>query len=936
MNHKKYFLIFYCQIILVLSAFSQELPPISNYGISDYQAGNQNWSIAQSENNYIYIGNNQGLLEFDGARWTLYPSPNGTIVRAVQVIGDRIYTGCYMELGYWSRNNLGLLEYNSLLDQLKEPLVEDEHFWNITSHDEWVLFQSTNRIYLYDTINESFKIIDFDVQRTKIFNLGSEIFVQKNTGGLYLIQNGKTVLESEDPVFLDNFVVGIYDHAGRKVIITEDGKFYFYDQGRLSPWEVDLDEEGALYIYSSLRLNDGSFILGTISNGYIHLDKSGKIVQKVDQERGLLNNTVLSLFQDAEDNLWLGLDNGISNINLESAFRVYTDTKGKLGVVYASMVFEDILYLGTNQGLFFKPMNSTGEFNFVQGTKGQVWNLKVIDNTLFCTHTQGTFVVKDKKATLVYNKTGTWEVESIKGNDRLLIQGNYNGLSILEKTDGKWKFRNKIQGFENSSRSMVLTNDSEVTVNHEYKGLFHLVLDETYEKVINSTFIDPKGYDSSVLKYDDKIIYTSNEGAFDVNTQKAELSVDSLWTNAFYAKGDAIKGRLVVEATNKNAWGFSERNIIFMSSDNFDGTPRVQRVAIPSFFRKNQGITGYENISYLYGSTYLIGTSNGYVLLDLNKLRDADYSIKINAISKEMPHKGDELISLTDNLSLPFNQNTLKFSFSVPEFDKYKEVDFQYQLKGEFDTWSDWFKEPFLNFNKLPYGSYILVVRARIGNKISSNVASYAFVIQKPWYLSASAIVFYTIGFFTLMGVIHTSYRRHYRKQRNRLIEENKRAIEHSQLESEQEIMRLKNEQLKFDIESKNRELATTAMSLINKNELLSSIKNDLIQTERDISKEEVVKIIDRGLSDNKDWEFFKEAFNNADKNFMDKIKKLHPDLTANDLKFCSYLRLNLTSKEIAPLLNISIRSVEIKRYRLRKKLNLLHEMNLVDYILSI
>ena len=215
-------------------------------------------------------------------------------------------------------------------------------------------------------------------------------------------------------------------------------------------------------------------------------------------------------------------------------------------------------------------------------------------------------------------------------------------------------------------------------------------------------------------------------------------------------------------------------------------------------------------------------------------------------------------------------------------------------------------------------------------------MASYAFVIQKPWYLSASAIVFYTIGFFTLMGVIHTSYRRHYRKQRNRLIEENKRAIEHSQLESEQEIMRLKNEQLKFDIESKNRELDTTAMSLINKNELLSSIKNDLLQTERDITKEEVIKIIDQGLSDNKDWEFFKEAFNNADKNFMDKIKELHPDLTANDLKFCSYLRLNLSSKEIAPLLNISIRSVEIKRYRLRKKLNLLHEMNLVDYILSV
>ena len=397
---------------------------------------------------------------------------------------------------------------------------------------------------------------------------------------------------------------------------------------------MDLEEDRSIYIYSCLQLNDGSFILGTISNGYIHLDKSGNIVQKVNQERGLLNNTVLSLFQDAEENLWLGLDNGISNVNLESAFRVYTDTKGKLGVVYASKVYEDILYLGTNQGLFYRSINSTGVFRFVQGTKGQVWNLKVIDNTLFCTHTQGTFVVKGAEANLVYNKTGTWEVEPLKGNNRLLIQGNYNGLSILEKTGGRWQFRNKIEGFDNSSRSMVLTNELEVTVNHEYKGLFHLVLDESYEKVINSIFINPKGYDSSVLKFDDRIIYTSNEGAFDVDAQQGTLSVNELWTDAFYNKGDEVKGRLVVEAANNSAWGFSERNIIYMSNDNFDGTPRVGRVAIPTFFRKNQGITGYENISYLYGSTYLVGTSNGYILLDLNKLRDADYSIKINAISK--------------------------------------------------------------------------------------------------------------------------------------------------------------------------------------------------------------------------------------------------------------------------------------------------------------
>ena len=80
----------------------------------------------------------------------------------------------------------------------------------------------------------------------------------------------------------------------------------------------------------------------------------------------------------------------------------------------------------------------------------------------------------------------------------------------------------------------------------------------------------------------------------------------------------------------------------------------------------------------------------------------------------------------------------------------------------------------------------------------------------------------------------------------------------------------------------------------------------------------------------------FQEAFNNADKKFLKKIKSKHAELTPNDLRLCAYLRLNLSSKEIAPLLNISPRSVEVKRYRLRKKMNLPHDTNLTNYIIEI
>jgi len=219
---------------------------------------------------------------------------------------------------------------------------------------------------------------------------------------------------------------------------------------------------------------------------------------------------------------------------------------------------------------------------------------------------------------------------------------------------------------------------------------------------------------------------------------------------------------------------------------------------------------------------------------------------------------------------------------------------------------------------------------------MTENVASIDFEVKRPWYLSMLAIVSYILIFSLGMLIINRMFVRYYRNQSSRLIEENQKQLEFSRLEGEQEIMKLRNDQLKSELDSKNRELATTAMSLINKNELLQGIKNDLLQLEDNATRKELARVIDKNLSNNSDWEFFKEAFNNADKDFLNKIKSLHSNLTANDLKFCAFLRLNLSSKEIAPLLNISVRSVEIKRYRLRKKLELEHSENLIDYILEI
>jgi len=187
---------------------------------------------------------------------------------------------------------------------------------------------------------------------------------------------------------------------------------------------------------------------------------------------------------------------------------------------------------------------------------------------------------------------------------------------------------------------------------------------------------------------------------------------------------------------------------------------------------------------------------------------------------------------------------------------------------------------------------------------------------------------------------IHKAYKKYYREKEQKLIEENNLLLEIKELENEQRLMKLKNEQLSSDVDSKNRELAVSSMSLMKKNELLTLIKDDLKRTNSDHHDEKsiksVIKTINESISEDNSWTIFKDAFNGADNDFLKVIKQYHPSLTPNDLRLCAYLRLNLSSKEIAPLLNISVRSVEVKRYRLRKKMNLEHETSVVEYILSI
>ena len=928
----------YILFLLVTSfAFSQELPPIVKFAPNYYGAGNQNWMISQDQNHYIFFANNEGLLEYNGSNWKLYPSPNETIIRSVKVIDNRIYTGSYMEFGYWTRKSDGQLNYTSLSQTIKNKILDDEQFWNILNYDQYVIFQSLNRMYLYDSKTRIFKIIAPATGINKSFRTNNSIYFQTNSGALFEIERGMGRLVSDHLILKKNRIVNIFSTDEGLVIQTQLNGFYTLIGNNWSKFSTDVDSQLAeSSVYSSQLLSNGNYAIGTVSNGVFIIDSQGKMEYHISQKQGLSNNTALCLFEDADRNLWTGMDNGINCINLQSAIHNFVDNTGALGTVYSSKLYEGKLYIGTNQGLFYKSYQSSDAFKLIAGTKGQVWSLFEYEGTLFCGHDSGTFLIKDGSARNIFAFSGTWKFEKVPHRKELLLQGNYYGISVLEKINNEWVFRKKISGFNYSSKYFEIVNTSEIYVSHEYKGVFRLQVDQKLLKINSSTSYETpkKGKNASLIKFNNKIFYASKEGVFQLNDKTKQFKKDPL-LSAVFEKDEYTSGKLIVDDSNK-IWLFSKNYIHYFSLGKLSNQLKQNVISIPSSLTNS--MLGYENISQLSNSDYLIGTTDGYYIMNINDLSFKNYTVSMVNIAVSKASESSVSQSIKEAGDFKNNYNNISFSYTVPEYNEYINVEYQFRLKGFQEKWSEWSTKPTVNFKNLPPGDYTFIVKAKFANSTLDNAAVYSFTINKPWYVTNSAIFLYFVFTLVALYYIHKAYKNYYHKKEDKLIEENNLLLEIKELENEQQLMRIRNEQLSQDVDSKSRELAMSTMSLNSKNELLAFIKEDLKNTNENENRsiKSVISTINKNISKDDTWNVFKEAFDSADKDFLKKLKLAHPSLTPNDLRLCAYLRLNLSSKEVAPLLNISVRSVEIKRYRLRKKMDLSHEQGLVEYILAV
>ncbi len=913
--------------------------PVQNFSSTDYNARRKNWDISQDSRGSIYVANNGGLLQFNGSSWNLYPSPNGSELLSVLCHGDRVYTGCYRELGYWQSDTLGRLSYTSLLPGLRQPLMEEEEVRNIEVVGDYIVFQTQQHLIFYkEGEEENLHVREIRNELPKLFTWDDRLFYQKAGSGIWEIKQGNERMIAYGPGISDNRVVGFFQTDEGWLAVNEDARFIRGEEGAEGsyfPLPSAYKLRG-LKVYSAMRGRSGNYFLGTIGSGLVTLDKEGGWVQRQDRSTGLFNNTVLSISEDTSGRIWLGLDHGISVIFPGSPFREWADNAGRLGVIHTALKRNDTLFVGSNQGLFYRPGGATAEFTFVENSEGQVWNLYEYDGVLFCGHHNGTYTLKGTRLIQLSSFPGVWGFRPVPGRTDLLLQGSYQGLSILEKAPNGWTFRNRMSGFSISSRFVEWDGDGRLLINHERKGSFLLEADDDFRRLRVLKTWEAKSDASSLITHRGQVIYGYRSGVDRYDPESREWKPYPEVRQLVSQSGDSLNSILLNNSRQEEFWGFGDRTLFRFSPNLLNGALELESYPISRDLRTQIGREGFECLVEVEPGAYLIGLSEGFLIFRPSESRPVQHEVFLTrgVLNPDSPEER-ALRPGTWESVIEFGKGSIRLDLGVSELNKFQEVFYRYTLNGEQLTPEEWTPDPTLFLSSLPSGKHQLGVRSRIGATLSSNELSFDIRVIPPWYARTWAWLIYALLAAGIFYTLHLMYRRHYKRESERQELRNRQIREQEKLEAEQKIAHIELEKMQQEVDSKNRELGASTLSLIRKNEILNRIKQMLLKIESR-KTEPILDLIDRNLRDEDDWKSFEEAFNNADKDFLKRIKEIHSDLTPHDLRICAYLRLNLSSKEIAPLLNISVKSVEVKRYRLRKKLGLNPKQGLIDYILQL
>ncbi len=925
------------------------IPPVYNYTTSDYKSGNQNWAISQGSNGMVYIGNNNGLMSFDGVNWYHHVLPNNLSVKSIFIdtnsTSERIYVGSFEEFGYFERDQTNQLIYQSLRDLVKGYEFHNDEIWKICLFENKLYFQSFSAFFIYDgekvTTYKPYPAVLY------FFPSGNNLFAQLINDHFSRFDGEKfNPVVKREQLNGDN-VVAVLPYNEDYLLVTPKSGLYIYSEknNTLVPWKSAIETDLQQAIVNRAIFSGGSqYVFGTLNNGLFAINNKGEEQWHINRSNGLNNNTVLALYNDRDNSIWAALDDGISNIRPNSPFSFFEPTAIQIGLVEDILLFNNRLYLATNQGIYSYPDNEK-KISRLPGFDNQSWFIKDFGEQIFVGHNLGTSLLeKESEVRITGVRTGGMDMtETTLNGKNILLESTYTAIYLYTKDSfGDWVFSHQIKGFSDLIKNLEVDHTGNIWAGHMYKGVYRLKLESDLSQVAeieNYLSLDSSQVAAlrpvKVMKLKGRIVFADG--------------------NSFYTYDDIQQTIVPFKLLNNDLPGFADSYRIVPVNDDLFWFIRNSEYALVEFKQSRYRLKDRIPYSILNNppnegraNVYVAGDSVSYFCLNggIGRYRFPEEivqeagDLQISSV-EYYDRKNDRTFYLDPKKGgvIAYENNDIVFQFSHPEFSK-KIFRVECFLHGYDNRWVTADENLSISYNNLPADEYILKARVldNSGNELSA--VSFSFRIKNPWYKTWWAIMSYIIIILLLSGLI---VKRHVqkiiRKKNHHFMEQENRRL--TQLErQEKEITTLRNEKLESELIFKSKELASATMLIINHSEFLrnlrSNIQNQILTGKINRSEgNELVKMIGKNLSDEDEWTLFQYNFDLIHQNFFRKLKERYSTLTPTDLKLCALLRLNYSSNQIASMLNISTRGVEAARYRLRKKLNLAESENLVNFMIE-
>ncbi|WP_432410889.1 ATP-binding protein [Rasiella sp. SM2506] len=765
------------------------IPYIENYSTTDYKSSPQNWAFIEGNDGFMYLGNTDGVLQFDGTSWNLIKLKNKSLVRSLATAEDeKIYVGGVQELGYLEPDGLGEMKFNSLKYYLNSENHDFMDVFAVEVTGKQVFYSSDKYLFRWD--GEAFKVWKPKERFGSVFKVNNTLFIDSKGVGLHKIDGDSLTLMKGGDLLINerSKLEGMLPYATNEVLFINASRgLTVFNGEKLTPLNLESNEVFQKNrIYKSIRLSDGDYAMATLSSGlYIVDGKTGEIKKKLGKKEGLSSDVLYSVYQDRFGSIWVGSDNGVSRVHWTSPFRSFNNLNG-LDERVRSARYHNGNLLVDSKGLY-QLVRPTGEnelngpsFKKIEGIENTIKFIVPYNEEILAFNAGFAYII-DKKNTIQFVKRHDFTLTSIlksKVDSTKIYAGTMDGKLLESELENKeWKVVSEpllqINGgiesiTEEPNGNLWLETyldglyfAEKVSDNRNERIRFELTKHDTLSGLPSMTYNKP-------YLLDDKLFITTEDGMYTFNQLDKRFVKDSLLNNQ-YDKAVDTYGYLGL-AKDGTIWqtvrAGSENKVYTYTEDILT---ELQAYKLYSDF-DTYSMEFLEDVILFLGPKGILAYHENAVKTLPHKLNTNIRKVWIN--NDSLVFSGSNLSKNTgENIEFPFTQNSLKFEYTLPFYSNSKNNVYQSFLVG-FDTqWSSWSSETKKNYTNLPSGAYTFKVRSKNIFNQPGDEASYMFTIRTPWYSTWWAYLLYGVSLLFLVLVI-IRWRSKELKKQNKKLEE--------------------------------------------------------------------------------------------------------------------------------------------------------------------